>query len=86
MVCASVAEARQVDPSTIGAALLDLEVGEERGTDLAGTLRSSAPGLPIAFLTAAGEGELYEEARSYGPVFDKASQIEQAIGWLCGQK
>ena len=85
MVCASVAEAREVDPSTLGAALLDLEVGDERGTDLAGSLRSSSPTLPIAFLTATGEGELYEEARSYGPVFDKAAQIEQAIGWLCGQ-
>jgi len=81
-VCSSLAEARQVDPSTLGAALLDLEVGEERGTDLATVLRTRMPALPIAFLTAAAKGELYESARTFGPVFNKVSELEQAIGWL----
>lgn len=83
-VCSSLAEARQVDPTTLGAALLDLEVGEERGTDLATALRTRKPTLPIAFLTAAAKGELYESAQTFGPVFNKVSELEKAIGWLVG--
>ncbi len=84
-VCSSVAEARAVDPKSLAAALLDLEVGEERGTDLADALRSSSPTLPIAFLTATLDGPLYHAARTFGPVFDKASEIDDAIGWLVRQ-
>ncbi len=81
-VVGSVAEAREIDPGTLGAALLDLEVGTERGTDIATHLRTDAPLLPIAFLTGAESGELLAEARAFGPVFDKALGLEQVLVWL----
>lgn len=81
-VCSTLAEAGAVDPSSVQAALLDLEVGEERGTDVARSLREAAPEIPIAFLTAATDGDLVALARSYGPVFDKLSELEKAVGWL----
>lgn len=81
-VCSTLAEAEAVDPATVQAALLDLEVGDERGTDVARTLRTNAPTLPIAFLTAATDGELVALARSFGPVFDKLSELDKALGWL----
>jgi DNA-binding response OmpR family regulator len=81
-VAASLDEARRVDRGSIAAALLDLEVGPERGTDLANELRSAEPSLPIAFLTAAASGDLLEQARSFGPVFDKAGGLEQVLVWL----
>ncbi len=81
-VASSVTEATSVDPGSLRAALLDLEVGDELGTDLATTLRSRAPALPIAFLTAAMNGHLLAEARRFGPVFDKTLGLEQALSWL----
>lgn len=81
-VCANQAEAEAVDPATLHAALLDLEVGEERGTDVAETLRRASPELPIAFLTAATDGQLVATARAFGPVFDKLSELDAAMRWL----
>lgn len=84
VVCATRAEAEAVEASTVDAALLDLEVGADRGTDVAETLRRSAPAIPIAFLTAATDGDLVARARSFGPVFDKLSELDTAVGWLLG--
>jgi DNA-binding response OmpR family regulator len=81
-VCSSLEEAKKVDTSSISAALLDLEIGDATGADLAGALRTTQPALPIAFLTATSSGDLYERARAFGPVFDKLSELEKAIGWL----
>lgn len=81
-VCSTLAEAGSVDPSSVQAALLDLEVGDEHGTDAARALREAAPELPIAFLTAATDGDLVALARSFGPVFDKLSELEKAVVWL----
>jgi CheY-like chemotaxis protein len=80
-VCATVAEARALDATLVDAALLDLEIGEDSGADLASELRARAPRLPIAFLTATLAGPLYEAARALGPVFDKAA-TDEALGWL----
>jgi CheY-like chemotaxis protein len=82
VVCASASEAKAIDPSSLEAALLDLELGEDRGTDLARELRTSSPRLPIAFLTAASDSALQAEARELGPVFDKTTDFDRAIGWL----
>ena len=81
-LASSVSEAVSVDAESLRAALLDLEVGEELGTDLATSLRSRAPSLPIAFLTAAMNRDLLAEARRFGPVFDKTLGLEQALAWL----
>jgi CheY-like chemotaxis protein len=78
---ASSREAARIDPASLGAALLDLELGDGLGTDLARLLRDGSPRLPIAFLTGAERAPLLDEARALGPVFMKTSEVEEAIRW-----
>jgi len=78
----SLEEAGTVDPRRFAAALLDLELGDGFGTDVASLLRRAAPGLPIAFLTAGGPPTELEVARGLGPVFSKLGGVEAAIQWV----
>ena len=75
-------EAEAVDPCRFAAALLDLELGDGFGTDVASLLRRAAPTLPIAFLTAGGPPAVLERARQLGPVFSKLGDVDAAIGWV----
>jgi len=75
-------EAQDVDASGFAAALLDVDLGDGLGTDVAAHLRAGAPALPIAFLTAHEDGTLLDAARAFGPVFSKATGIGDAISWV----
>lgn len=79
---ASHAEASDVDGRELAAALLDLELGDGLGTDVAARLRASAPELPIAFLTSASATEEVARARAFGPVFSKLDGLDEAVGWV----
>jgi len=79
---ASSAEAKGVDPSEFSAALLDIELGDGLGTEIAERLRQAAPALPIAFLTAGGPAKVLDLARRIGPVFSKTSGVEDAVRWI----
>jgi CheY-like chemotaxis protein len=83
-VAATTREAAEVDPTSIAAALLDIELDDGLGTDLAERLRTSAPRLPIAFLTAGNQEPVLDAARSFGPVFLKSSEVEDAVSWIAG--
>jgi DNA-binding NtrC family response regulator len=78
----SAAEASGANGATFAAALLDIELGDGYGPDLAARLREGAPGLPIAFLTAGGPAEVLEAAARLGPVFSKASELDDAVRWI----
>jgi len=78
----SSAEAAAIDPNAFSAALLDIELGDGLGTDVAERLRSSAPALPIAFLTAGGPNLALDVAARFGPVFSKGEGVEEAIAWI----
>jgi CheY-like chemotaxis protein len=85
-------EASIIDPTRFAAALLDIDLGDGFGPDVAAYLRVAAPGLPIAFLTAreeggtptAGDGAdvVLDAARAFGPIFCKVAGVDEAIGWL----
>ncbi len=79
---ASSAEAHAVDPTCFAAALLDIELGDGFGPDVAARLRSGSPALPIAFLPGGGSPGVVEAARAFGPVFCKTAGVDDAIGWL----
>ena len=81
----STREAEDVDPSAFAAALLDLELGDGLGTELARALRARRPGLPIAFLTSSNAKPALDEAQSFGPVFSKSDEVEAAVQWLASQ-
>jgi CheY-like chemotaxis protein len=78
----SVAEAANVDPAGLSCALLDLDLGDGWGTDVAERLRSSASDLPIAFFTSEQGGERVERAKTFGPVFAKPEEIDGAVAWV----
>jgi CheY-like chemotaxis protein len=80
----SAAEAAGVDPRGVAAALLDLELGDGSGVEVAQRLRAAVPGLPVAFLTAGGPVRLLDEAQRLGPVFDKTGGLDGAIRWILG--
>ena len=79
---ASAAEASAINGSDFAAALLDIELGDGFGPDLAARLREGAPSLPIAFLTAGGPDPILDAAALLGPVFSKTSEVEDAVRWI----
>jgi two-component system, response regulator RegA len=76
------AEATAIDPSAFSAALLDIELGDGFGTEVAERLRQRSPELPIAFLTGGGALPVLDVAHRFGPVFSKTSGVEEAISWI----
>src|SRR5438045_2064199 len=78
----SAASATAVDPSTIACALLDLDLGDGYGTDVAATLRKTKESLPIAFFTSEKTGDAIERATSFGPVFAKPDDLDAAVAWV----
>src|SRR5690349_5678392 len=79
---ASSAEAEAVDATGFAAALLDIDLGDGFGPDVAARLRHGAPALPIAFLTGGGPPSVVDAAKAFGPVFCKTAGVDDAIGWL----
>lgn len=79
---ASRGEADAVDPHAFAAALLDLELEDGDGAELAEALRRAAPALPIAFLTAGARPATLDVAQRLGPVFAKEQGLEDAIAWV----
>ncbi|HEX3770461.1 MAG TPA: response regulator [Polyangiaceae bacterium] len=77
----SMAAARKVDVSSLGCAILDLELTDGDGTDLARSLRELRPALPIAFFTGGSAPSLVEGARSRGPVFLKPD-LAPLLAWV----
>ena len=78
----SLREARAADARTFAAALLDLELDDGLGTEVAAELRRASPDLPIAFLTGGGPPAVVEEARRVGPVFSKTAEVDAALAWV----
>ena len=78
----SAAGASAVDTSELACALLDLELGDGLGTDVAKILRSVQSGLPIAFFTSTSAPEALALAQTFGPVFAKPDEVDDAIDWV----
>jgi CheY-like chemotaxis protein len=71
-----------VDSADLACALLDLDLGDGFGTEVAERLREGQGGLPIAFFSSALAPEVLARARFFGPVFAKPDQLDQAIDWV----
>ncbi len=78
----SAAGASAVDTADLACALLDLELGDGLGTDVAERLRAGQGGLPIAFFTSTRTPEVIAVAKTFGPVFAKPADLDQAIDWV----
>jgi DNA-binding response OmpR family regulator len=81
LLCNSVASAEAVDATQLSCALLDLDLGDGEGTEVAATLRAVSPELPIAFFS--GSATAQPNAQALGPVFAKPDELEDAVRWVC---
>lgn len=77
----SCASASTVDGSTLACALLDFNLGDGFGVEVAERLRAAQESLPIAFFTAS-KSEASERAAAFGPVFAKPDELDAAIDWV----
>jgi two-component system response regulator RegA len=78
----SFASAATTDAAELTCALLDLELGDGNGADVADRLRASRSDLPVAFFSSAGDGALVARARAIGPVFTKPDGLVDAVAWI----
>jgi CheY-like chemotaxis protein len=78
----SAESAGSVDPSMLACALLDFDLGDGLGTDVAAHLRELASDLPIAFFTSSKPHDLDGRTASFGPVFAKPDDLDAALEWI----
>lgn len=77
----SCASASEVDANTIVCALLDVDLGDGFGFEVAARLRAERASLPVAFFTSSHEGIL-QVASGFGPIFTKPDELDAAIEWI----
>jgi CheY-like chemotaxis protein len=77
----SVTAARAVDVATFACAVIDIELPDGSGCELAADLLRQRPSLPLAFFTAGAPPEAIERARVHGPVFAKPD-LEALMAWV----
>jgi DNA-binding NarL/FixJ family response regulator len=81
---ASAKGARAVDPATLASltcAVIDIELPDGAGSDLAAELLRRRPGLSIAFFTAGASAEAIARAGAHGPVFPKP-EVDAVLSWV----
>jgi CheY-like chemotaxis protein len=78
---ASAADARAVDATTLACAVVDIELPDGSGADLAGELLQRCPSLPVAFFTAGASPAVLAHARTHGPVFTKPD-VDDLMDWI----
>jgi two-component system cell cycle sensor histidine kinase/response regulator CckA len=76
----SAVAAREMDAHVLACAIIDLELHDGDGSDLAAGLRRKQPSLPIAFFTAGASSSILARARAHGPVFMKPD-VNAIVDW-----
>lgn len=76
------AEAKRVDASAVDVALLDLDLGDGSGLDVAAALRARNPALRVAFFSAGSDAGERGRAAVVGPVFPKPDGVDDAVAWV----
>jgi DNA-binding response OmpR family regulator len=74
--------ASAIDPSGLSCALLDLDLGDGNGVDVAVALRKRRSDLPVAFFTAGTSPAVLARASALAPVFSKPDDLDRAIAWV----
>ncbi|WP_394850140.1 response regulator [Pendulispora brunnea] len=78
----SVEEACTVDASRLFAAVLDLDLGDGTGLDVAKALSAVRPSLPYVFFSSGDDPLLTAAARSQAHVFIKPRELDRVVAWL----
>jgi CheY-like chemotaxis protein len=78
----SATAAKAHDATQLACALLDLDLGDGTGVEVARALRAKRQDLPIAFFTAGAPAAVVDDARTLGPVFQKPGDLDRAVRWI----
>jgi len=78
---AAAKEAARAD-GPFAAAVLDLDLGDGTGVDVARDLRALSPSLPIAFFSAGAPAAVIDSARGIGRVFAKSADVDALVSWV----
>ncbi len=78
----SAADSRNMEMRAFACALLDLDLGDGDGVDVAEVLRAQQPRLPVAFFSGGAAPEVVERARALGPIFQKPDELDAAVDWV----
>jgi CheY-like chemotaxis protein len=70
-----------IDPAGLSCALLDLDLGDGNGADVAEALRFKRNDLAVAFFSGGATEALEARARALGPWFEKTEDLERAVAW-----
>jgi len=74
------ATARARDVSQVACIVVDIELPDGSGCDLAEELLARRPGVPVAFFTAGAAEDVLARARQLGPVFWKPD-LDALVAW-----
>ncbi len=77
----SAKDSRDVQIRSFACALLDLDLGDGDGVDVAELLRVHQPDLPVAFFSGGAAAEVMTRARAIGPIFSKPDDMDAAVSW-----
>ena len=77
---ATAADAERVDLADVVCAIVDVDLPDASGFDLAARLLARKPELPVAFYTAGSPGEASPGTRPAGPVFHKPD-VDPVVAW-----
>lgn len=78
---ASVADARKIDAATLDVAVLDFDLGDGYGDEIAAHLTATEPDLPICFFTSSST-EAEAAGAHYGKVFKKPEESDAVVAWV----
>lgn len=78
---ASVAEAKKIDLDGLDVAVLDYDLGDGYGNEIAAHLTARKPDLPICFFTSSSE-EARGAVESYGRIFKKPDESDALIAFV----
>jgi DNA-binding response OmpR family regulator len=76
----TVAGARLAEPAALACAVVDIELPDGDGVDVAAALRACRSTLPIAFFTSGAAASVLARAREHGPVFAKPD-VAAVVAW-----
>jgi DNA-binding response OmpR family regulator len=74
------AGAALAEAASLACAVVDIELPDGNGVDVAAALRARRSALPIAFFTGGASPSLLERAREHGPVFAKPD-VAAVVAW-----
>jgi len=77
------AGARAVDTAGLACAIIDIELPDGSGIDLAAAMLERNPSLRVAFFTSSTATPVVERARALGHVFAKPD-LERLLAWVSG--